>query len=227
MASKFFGFFKRHYILTGFLAFIIVVVGWWKYEYPSATWRYKLTILVETPDGIKTGAAVREVYASEQPGFMGVSARTHYSVKGEAVVVDLGDGKYLFSIMDIDGSYLLVDKAFPFSEAHNIDHIRYYASLTGKRDMPLNSTAFVTFKDINNQMTVKSVNPFNLEKSFGVGVKLKDVVIEMTDEPLTWEIDKYLPWLSDLHGNYLGGGFASSNAPMGLHGGFFQRKGNE
>ena len=29
--------------------------------FPSGTWRYKMTVTVETPEGIKTGSAVREV----------------------------------------------------------------------------------------------------------------------------------------------------------------------
>ncbi|PZP55643.1 MAG: hypothetical protein DI586_06155, partial [Micavibrio aeruginosavorus] len=36
----------------------------WEAKYPSGTWRYKITINIDTPDGVKTGSAVREVTVS-------------------------------------------------------------------------------------------------------------------------------------------------------------------
>ena len=36
----------------------------WRQAYPSGSWRYKMTVVVQTPEGIKTGSAVREVDVS-------------------------------------------------------------------------------------------------------------------------------------------------------------------
>ncbi len=219
------GFFKRHYILTGFLIFIIAIVGWWKVEFPSATWRYKLTVTVETPEGIKTGSAVREIYASAHPGLMGVEAKVHHYVQGEAVAVDMGQGKYLFAIMDVDGSYRIVRDTFPYNEKSDGDYIRHYKSLEAGPVVvsPPHIPILVTFKNIKDPKTVTQVDANNLAATFGVGVTLKDITIEMTDEDVTWRIDRYLVWLNGLQGGYLSGEFTARNSPMGLFGGNFKR----
>ena len=36
------------------------------------------------------------------------------------------------------------------------------------------------------------VDASNLSATFGIGVTLKDVTIEMTDEDVTWGMEKYL-----------------------------------
>ena len=51
-------------ILIGLGVLVVLagaVVTWWTYEFPSATWRYKITVEVETPEGLKTGTAVRQL----------------------------------------------------------------------------------------------------------------------------------------------------------------------
>jgi hypothetical protein len=188
------GFFARHKILTGFLIAIIAIVGWWKYEFPSATWNHKLTVTIETPEGLKTGSAVREVTYINGPKILPDVAGANWKVKGEAVVVDMGQGKYLFAIMDVDGSYRIVYDAFPYTPKSVRDGIRYYKSITGKKktlDKSLYPT-LVTFTDIKAPKTVTQVDASNLSATFGIGVTLKDVTIEMTDEDVTWGMEKYL-----------------------------------
>lgn len=189
-----FDFFKHHPILTGILIFIIAIIGWWKYEFPSATWRYKMTVTVETPEGIKTGFAVREVHASAQPGFVGVEAKVYHTVKGEAVVVDMGQGKYLFALMDIDGSYRIVRDVFPYRETSDSDYVRHYAALKEPaKSLDVSQyPAFVTFKDIKDLKTVTQVDAQNLSATFGKGVKLKDITLEMADADVTQKMKEYL-----------------------------------
>ena len=63
-------------------------------------WNQKITVEVETPDGVKSGSSVqhiRWVAGAGYPGMDGPSADS--KVTGEAVVVDLGGGKYLFALL--------------------------------------------------------------------------------------------------------------------------------
>jgi hypothetical protein len=82
---------------------------------------------------------------------------------------------------------------------------------------------------------VERVDPNDLGKSFGAGVKLERAMLEIvhagtwpfnhygiTGEPVTAGIDKRLPWLQKLKGGYLDGGFTSKDAPLGLYGGNFK-----
>lgn len=193
-APRILGFFKHHYILTGFLIFIIAIVGWWNYEHPTGIWRYKMTVTVETPEGLKTGSAVREVTYKNGPKILPDVAGSSWDVKGEAVVVDLGNGKYLFALMDVDGSYRIVYDMFPYTPKSARDHIRYYESLAGqKRVLGGKYPTFVTFKDIKDPKTVTQVDPFNLSATFGAGVKLKDITLEITNDEITKIISEILP----------------------------------
>jgi hypothetical protein len=76
------------------------------------------------------------------------------------------------------------------------------------RDYPM----LVRFRDLTNPKTVERLcytvhpcdaNPealsrtraLGLEEAFGKGVRINEVTIEMTHEPVTWgEVDKLLPW---------------------------------
>lgn len=223
--DKIISFVKSHKILTALLIAIIAVVGWWQYEFPSATWRYKMTVTVETPDGVKTGSAVREVTFTKGPKILPEARSVSWRVQGEAVVVDMGQDQYLFAIMDVDGSYKIVYDAFPYTPKSARDSIRYYKSITGQKKTLDQSQypTLVTFTDTKDPKSVTQVDANNLAATFGTGVKLKDITIEMTDEDVTWEVDKYLVWLNGLQGGYLSGEFTARNSPMGLLGGNFKR----
>lgn len=178
--------------------------------FASGTWRYKVTVVVDTPEGVKTGSAVREVHY--QHGLhLTPEMMSKIEVKGEAVVVDLGQRGVLFAIMGTDDD-LIVERSFPVPEGQGIE---YYTHLKNARAVlpPNQYPQFVHFKDINDPKTVEGVQDViscpnarkecvgrtgyvaldTMEKGFGAGVKLKEVTIEMTDEPVTYNVSNYLP----------------------------------
>jgi hypothetical protein len=145
--------------------------------------------------------------------------------KGEAVVVDLGKRGVLFALMTgpMTGSDYGIDVvkyALPFTDSNGnpsngattkeiIDH---YSHLKEKKILTVDDyPMFVHFKDINNPKTVENVLDFervgdqypihyrikadHTAKMFGQGVKIKEITLEMIDEPMTWGIEKWLPWL--------------------------------
>lgn len=214
--------------------FIAAAVLLWTANYPYGSWRYKITVEIETPEGIKSGYAIREVTAVMQPQITPETQPVNYGVIGEAVVIDLGDRGVVFALL----GYTEVFKAFPIHPKTTEELIKYYSNLpAGKKAVLTNAhPQIVTFTDINDPLTVKMVlgSRFNVEKQdidpvndfealLGQGVKLKQVLIEITDEPVTWKIDKILPWLNGLNGHYLHGGGTSRNAPLGLDAGNFKR----
>lgn len=194
----------------------------------SGTWRYKITVNVDTPEGIKSGSAVREVSAHSDRPYNLAKATT----KGEAVVVDLGERGTLFAIMDYDGAYQVVFKAFPNAAGGlTPDGIRYYSALKNAKaelipgEIP-EFARLVTFTDLKNPKTVKGVDYRHLDKTFGQGVKIKSVTIEMTNDAVTWGIEKWLTWLPELKMSYLSG--QHINGPelyQQLDGGAFKRGG--
>lgn len=207
-------------------------------------WHYRMTVSVETPEGVKTGSAVREViYGGPTSG--GGGSGWDLKCLGEAVAVDLGKRGVLFALLSgtVNGpSYcsdvLLV--AAPPPEGMN------KATMSPRRvplkGQPVTLTPdryprFVKFRDLNDPKTVESVTKVEKMSShsrgflldgekFGNDVKIKEITLEVTDDPVTWEIDKRLTWLSNLHGGYLHGGLTSRGSPLGLHAGDF-KKGNK
>ncbi len=208
---------KKSYIviMISFALLATAVVGW-NYAYPSGTWRYKITVNVETPEGIKSGSAVREVHVVAPPPFAPPDVNTSTDVKGEAVVVDLGKRGKLFALIDLD-DWRIIARTFPDHGGLTPKGIRYYNSLNSiSAQMPLEAyPRVVAFKNINDPKTV--IEPYkvifgdqgssfyerskaqrvqdDLDSVFGKGVKLKDMQLEITNEVVTWGILDTLPWL--------------------------------
>jgi len=191
----------------------------------SGTWRYKMTVTVEVPEGIKSGYAVREMSNSNSsikfPNFP--EAGNPAKVKGEAVVVDLGKRGKLFATLtgyNSGPNYAdsIIYEVFPSGQGGTtVEGIKYYRDLKAgpKVLTPEQYPVLVMFKDIKDPKTVTPVlklgrgdgsgnAPLSIIKSdhfeelFGEGVKLKEITMEMTDEPVTWGVDQALPadfWL--------------------------------
>ncbi len=199
---------------------------------------YRITVEVETPEGIKSGSAVRKVVATRNLAFNPDIPAISSSVSGEAVVIDLGKQGVLFALLNWS-SFEEVYQAFPFDGyEYKPEWIRYYRKLKSgtKAELKKHLPKIVTFTDLDNPMSVKLVRGwrFNVEtqkhdlvddfeETIGKGVRLKQVTIEITNDPITWGVvEKLLPWLEKIGGGYLHGGMTSRNAPLGLHGGNFK-----
>ena len=235
---------------------LVAVVGvyfamWlaWNTAYPSGTWRYKMTVEVETPEGVKTGYAVREVSVQLVPHFLPEVSSTK-TLKGEAVVVDLGERGQVFALLSgyslgSDYALMLLFNAFSSGTGDEKKQLSYYENLKIPPTAlePQWYPKFVRFRDPNDPKTVESlldmkvcdghkgwpeklcVKEDRFEQAFGQGVKLKSVTVEMTDEPVTWgRVNEILPWLMTLRGGYLDGQFLGGGPELSniLHGGNFQ-----
>ncbi len=196
-------------VLFGLIGVMVLgVIAWWNTSFPSGTWRYKMTVIVETPEGLKSGSAVREVFAWREPKILPeVSGGQIQLSYGEAVVVDLGSRGVLFALTTEDLWGMRYSKMLPFlvfSEEEGSlmpNSIRRFRTLhAGPTEVsPKWYPDFAYFKDINNRKTVTRVFASDLDKAFGDGVTLKSITLEMTKKPITkGVVDKYLPWLEPL-----------------------------
>ena len=204
-------------IIIAIVVVILAVVGFWTWRYPSGHWRYRMTVTVETPEGIKTGSAVREVQAYREPEIFPQQPGGHASIRGEAIAVDLGERGILFGLYEQpdnpDYSYQIMLDMFPMPDEKygggglTVKGINYYSHLqTGKADLPISKLPLlVRFRDIRDPKTVEQVDPRNLTASFGEGVRLGTVTIEPTDDPVTTGIEKRLPWFKEFHNKHFDG----------------------
>ena len=185
------------------IAAIIGLYVGWEAVVNNGSWKYKLTLVVETPEGLKTGSAVRKVSASRDPvilQFLPSLVYGHASVKGEAVVVDLGERGVLFALLkgkdNNDYGYNIIFSEFPSGVRGGTtpEGIKFYSNLKAKKDLDFDKIPMlVRFRDINDPKTVELVDPNDLEKTFGKGVKLVSATLEMTDEGVTSGVKKYMP----------------------------------
>ncbi len=172
----------------------------WKVIYPSVTVRYRLTLEAEVDGKPVTGSGVIEATYAKQPRVSPEAGSMTESVRGEAVALDLGERGILFAILKAGGDANYRPEAivlYGFGPGYHqtSDRWGWIRSRRGKADIPLDKVwMLVRFRDISDPKSIEQVDPNDLEKSFGPGVKLTRATIEITNDPVTTGIEKKLPW---------------------------------
>lgn len=186
-------------------------------------WNQKLTVEVVTPEGVRVGSAITSVRWQEKNS----SGNYPGSYRGEATVVDLGQGRFLFALLSEETRYLALRTfADVLGEKAQISEVGFeaMADTKGMREVPReNYPLLVTFHDINDPTTVTHVDPDDLAASFGPGVSLKRIALTITDEPGTGgEVEKLLSWLGWSREQFLnaGGGETPLKMPNISRGGY-------
>lgn len=183
----------------------------------SISYRYRLTVEVETPEGLKTGSSVIEVTVTEQKGING--SHLDVKMKGEAVAVDLPGGQTLFALLDKAASaptdaveeqlgLLPVDSNWRDTARRikaQTDVFELPRSITVRGKDVATYPTLVYFRDLSDPRSVETVLPTNLASSFGLGVRLKRITIQVTDDEVTEGIEKRFPWWSNFRNKHFDG----------------------
>jgi hypothetical protein len=184
-----------------------------KYSY-----RYRLTVEVDTPQGLRSGSSVIEQRAQEGTGVPDTAIRS--STKGEAVAIDLPGGRTVFALLRT------VDyNSAPFASAAFAEELAAAVPQGGDLKTHMNTIAaqkrlgvlpskyfpmLVWFSDIRDPKTVKAVKPDDFEETFGSGTRLRRVTVQITDDPVIQEISARFPWWKEyLNKNFDGSSSAS------------------
>jgi hypothetical protein len=185
--------------------------------------KYRLTVEVQTPEGIKSGSGVMAVYMGKDAGLL-PGAGGAIDMKGDAIFVNLGGSKNLVALLahgmdalDYDGISRLAMNAFaasgqkvPFKDVYLLSGtVPVYGNLI---------PTLVTFGDVTDPKTARVLDPANIEATFGDGYHLERVTLEMVSvglwpldfggplgEPVTHGIEKRLPWIAQWKTRGLGG----------------------
>ncbi len=188
----------------------------------SISYRYKLTLELDTPSGVKRGSSVIEFTTYE-------GNRAPWTTNGEAVYVDLGPGRRpLIALLsksrpnpsDDWPQADVLARAYgepPHGQAPNTDE-QFFAFVSrvsrhrgAKEIRPEDLPDLVTFRDIKDPRTVEKVDPNNLEDTLGPGTAWRRITVEVVDrgrwpldvlglsgEPVTSGIETRLLWLNNL-----------------------------
>ena len=198
----------------------ILALGWWAFRGETTTLRSRLTLVVETPEGERSGSSVSQLTILS-PGpwnrAIGFSSLSTVGEEGEAVVVDLGARGVLFvtlareSALRSGGMGMYNGGSAPFPQERFRGEIgrgiwakdEYAAYLDElNRRKPRGELSFkdlpvlVWFRDLSDPSSVVQANPSDLAASFGSGVRLQRAFVEITEDPPTTGIEARLPWLA-------------------------------
>ncbi|MHA4837047.1 hypothetical protein [Sphingopyxis sp. MSC1_008] len=169
---------KIHYIGT---LLAISLVGC---EAPNEA-RYRMTVEVDTPAGVRTGTSVRELEYFGQGGWFPFGeSRGGTRVTGQAVAVVLPNGKTLYALMTgRDGEHdygatVAAKTLGPKTSGHRPFSILPLEGRTDGNVMPM--LAF--FEDQSDARTIVVTDQYSMNGDFGPGYSLKSIVIEYTDD---------------------------------------------
>jgi hypothetical protein len=186
----------------GTVAIIAAILFAALYLWPSHSSRFRVTLEVDTPDGLKSGSSVWETEVVESGCWGPVEAcKLRPTAKGDAIFVNLGRGRNLVGLLgwgetgsdesgifDLTRAALAPDSNFGWKDE---------PKLRGRGDLPLkNIPTLITFDDLTNPGTAKLVDPANLARTFGPGYLLRRVTLETTSDSIYHTIETKLPWWS-------------------------------
>lgn len=185
---------------------------------PTLTYRYKLTIEVDTPDGIKAGSSVFEesLQNNRDASWATIESRGFDSrIRGDAVFIDLGRGKAVIGLLargrngelgfrTVVASTLGVRWDNP--EAL-ISALRQ-AQRAGPMDIPLDSVPMLlAFSSAADPTTARIAVPREFEATLGRGYVFRSAKLEIFPDavwpldifgigisPITRGIEKKSPW---------------------------------
>lgn len=199
----------------------------------KVSWHQKLTVIIDTPDGEVRGSSVTRIenVTSKGPLVLAEARGTRSYWTGEAVAVEVVPGKWLFALLGGEGGTDAghwAYAAYDLNEAMAQNgHPSIEAAMSKLRAQPKNAPVplpasglplMVKFADITDPTSVERIDPSDLATSFGPGVQLKAVTLEITDEPVTkGRVEAVLSWLSVIWPNRLDGqrfGSIQTNYPL-------------
>jgi hypothetical protein len=197
----------RAWLVIGVLALVSFVAFRGCFGSSTTSWNQRLTLVVETPQGEVRGSAVTRVTKTNSSGGLVLpEARgVRSKVAGEAVVVEVAPGRYLFALLSGSGEEKR-DASHWVYPAYDLSGAGGYGAAMMKvqsqrfdTPVPLPPEGWpmlVTFDDITKPETVREVEPEDLAAVFGEGVRLKAVTLEITREAVTeGRVDSFLTWL--------------------------------
>jgi hypothetical protein len=170
--------------------------------------KYRLTLEVETPEGIKSASGVMAVHPDRS-----YSRGGHTQIKGDAVFVDLGEGKNLLALLaHIDNSLELDGMNYVALRAYNAAgrkaSFNEMSRMTGS--VPVTGAlipVLLSFADLGDPGSARVAQPDGLEAALGKGFRLHGISTEVVangvwpldfggvlGEPVTRGIEAKLPW---------------------------------
>lgn len=148
----------------------------------KTTHAIRITAEVETPQGLRTGSSVIELVSTSVPKWLPGSNGSASHLRGECPVVDLGNGKRLFILLE--------------DEHNSKSVVTLFNQTQPQPDQSLNVEDYpvlVTFTEPDDAASVVKVSPQNFASIFGDGYQLRRILAEPVSEPPTFGTLEQIP----------------------------------
>ena len=164
----------------------------------SISLRQKMTVEINTPEGVKVGSSVVEIKLTDTrgrfsfPEASGVMA----NYTGEAAVVEVQPGKYLFALLKNYPSLIALSHQRGQDVMDLAQSLQRSANSVLTTIGPSRYPTLVTFSDLKNSTTVEEVQPDRLAVVFGPDVTIRSITLSFTSDDITkGVVEALLPWL--------------------------------
>lgn len=217
------------------MCFLFVILALWGMLHFVAlfdSWTVRMTVVIDTPEGPKAGSSVWRIIHHSEPSFFPAQGGSFYKIdEGEAVVIDLGKRGTVFALLrgadgDADYGYHVALKVFPQRDNTPAGT----QTVLDSSQYPM----FVRFQNMDDPMTIENVygtesmdkagNPppqgrvtpemfrtfraskaDRFEQRLGAGVRVEKITLEVTDDSVSLQLKRHLPWLSKIRDRTLEG----------------------
>ena len=180
---------------TGKFVIAAVLVGCFLFIFvrdyiDSPTIKYKLTVYVETPQGLKVGSAVREIHMRTGYALFEGRRLAVPTLYGAAAVVDLGDGRVVFAALNggangtgsPDHAKNLLWRVFDdYSGAYTVEGVRFYSRLR-KTETTLTIEQYPMVLYYDPQMSSDLMEIYENNYALENGISIKRISIETTGD---------------------------------------------
>lgn len=192
------------------LVLVVGFIAWVKFiAYPDYSYRYRLTLAIETDGKVHTGSSIIEVIWNGGIPFGDVGPY-YESLRGQAALVDLGERGVIVTALIAPfhtergiavwpegvGAVWLASRAFNVNGGNEV--LPQLTRLTGRRDLtPDNMPRLIWFANRDDPNTARVIKAADIPALFGPRARLTAASVEITHDPIVIDIDKKLPWYND------------------------------
>ncbi len=184
-----------------------LLYGAYQWVYPTYSYRFRIVIEVDTPQGVKSGSSVLQVTTVQYPRWLTLGANsTETWVRGEAVFVDLNNGRAVMGLLafgqegasthvaDVPVQAFLQTssrgRGYQPEWTRSISRVSENAILTGAQ-CPL-LLVCVKFED---PRSCQIADASELASALGEGFAFRRSWIEVTQLPITRRLKGSVPWV--------------------------------
>jgi len=204
------------------MGLLILAFAFFRLNFYDIHVRYRLTVEVQDGDQVRAGSSVIEVLYNIEPTWSPSHFNSFPTPVGYAPTVDLGEKGMLFLTFS-DATRTPAQRAernkevlclfddigcLPFAAYRKpgggADFSQKKAALrellrqSGAREVPyIALPELVRFVDTNEEHRSVTLSPDDLAASFGPGVELKRVVLQLTEDPVTQLPEVWPQWLKE------------------------------